>query len=212
MGDALALHLEALDDPVACGDGVDEAVGDQVLANVLDDVELGGALLGDVLFGDVLQLGVEPLEEIFEEEGDQLAGELQALVAVVVPVVDFDLAEFGEDCAAEHDGRVDRLHLQVALGHGHVRQQDLGEQVLGLLRLRLLLIAVVALDLLLDAVADVGERLELGEDLVGVGLVQAGRERLRDVVFEADQLDDLLVGDDAEAFEQDGDRDVLWAA
>jgi len=93
-----------------------------------------------------------------------------------------------------------------------VRQQDLGEQVLGLLRLRLLLIAVVALDLLLDAVADVGERLELGEDLVGVGLVQAGRERLRDVVFEADQLDDLLVGDDAEAFEQDGDRDVLWAA
>jgi hypothetical protein len=93
-----------------------------------------------------------------------------------------------------------------------VRQQDLGEQVLGLLRLRLLLIAVVALDLLLDAVADVGERLELGEDLVGVGLVQAGRERLRDVVLQADQLDDLLVGDDSEAFEQDGDRDVLGAA
>jgi len=176
VGDALALHLEALDDPVACGDGVDEAVGDQVLANVLDDVELGGALLGDVLLGDVLQLGVEPLEEIFEEEGDQLAGELQALVAVVVSVVDLDLAELGQDCAAEHDGRVDRLHLQAALGHGHVRQQD------------------------------------LGEDLVGVGLVQAGRERLRDVVLEADQLDDLLVGDDAEAFEQDGDRDVLWAA
>ncbi len=62
---------------------------------MLDDVELGGALFGDVLLGDVLQLGVEPLEQVLEEESDQLAGELQTLVAVVVPVVDLDLAEFG---------------------------------------------------------------------------------------------------------------------
>ena len=68
LGDARALHLEALEGPVAAGDGVGEAVGDLVLSHVSHNVELRRPLLGYGLVRDPLQLGVELLEEVLKEE------------------------------------------------------------------------------------------------------------------------------------------------
>ena len=57
------------------GDGVDHAVGDLVLAHVLDHVELSGPLLGDDLVGDLLQLRVELFEEVLKEQRQELVRE-----------------------------------------------------------------------------------------------------------------------------------------
>jgi len=57
------------------GYGVDHAVGDLVLPHVLDHIELRRPLLGDDLVGDLLQLGVELLEQVFKQQGEQLGEE-----------------------------------------------------------------------------------------------------------------------------------------
>lgn len=51
----------------------------------LTDIELSSAVgLGQHHISVTLQLAVEPLEEVFEQEGDQLPRQLETLVPVVV--------------------------------------------------------------------------------------------------------------------------------
>lgn len=104
LGDALPVHLESFQRPVALwtesslptttfvdsGElslhpltqkapthgryGVDHAVGDLILPHVFDHVELCCSLFGNDLVCDLLQLWVEFLKEIFKEQRQKLGG------------------------------------------------------------------------------------------------------------------------------------------
>lgn len=91
MGDAGALHSEALDGPVACGDGAHESGGDVVAVHeeLLEGVKLFGALCLFERFVDVhFELRVELFKEVFEHEREQLTSQFETLVADIVSVVD----------------------------------------------------------------------------------------------------------------------------
>lgn len=53
-------------------DSVNHAVGDLVLSHVLHHVKLSRSLLGDDLVGDLLQLRVKLLKQIFKQQGQEL--------------------------------------------------------------------------------------------------------------------------------------------
>ena len=73
--DAGTFHLETLEIPVTGRNGAREGVGDGVLADALEDVELGRpVLLRQHGVGLALELGVELLEGVFEQQRKQRAG------------------------------------------------------------------------------------------------------------------------------------------
>lgn len=82
MGDASALHFEPLERPVSGGDGADEAGGEDVAVEEegVVCVEFGGA---GGLFEDFVdrgfEVGVVGFEEVFEEEGEELAGTMRGV-------------------------------------------------------------------------------------------------------------------------------------
>ena len=67
LRDTGSIHLESLHRPVACGDGIGEAIGDLILAHVTHNIKLRDTLLGDGLVCDPFQLNIELLEEIFKQ-------------------------------------------------------------------------------------------------------------------------------------------------
>lgn len=54
------------------GDGIDHAIGDLILAHVLDHIKLSCSLFGDDLVGDFLQFRVELLKKIFKQQRKEL--------------------------------------------------------------------------------------------------------------------------------------------
>ena len=84
---------------------------DLILAHVFDDVELRRSGLGNGYIGDFLQLGVELFEEIFEEEGEKTAGQLESLVAVVIAIVKLHATLSHQYDATHHQGEVGRLYM-----------------------------------------------------------------------------------------------------
>ena len=136
LGDPGPIHLESLYGPVAGGYGVGESVGNLILAHVPHDVELRGPLPGNGVIGDPLQLGVEFLEEVLEQQGQQLPGELEAFVAVVVLVVDPHGVFLRFDDPPDHQRKVDTLRTKVEVIDGDMRENDIGQNVGGFVHFR----------------------------------------------------------------------------
>mmetsp|Transcript_106961 Transcript_106961/g.345201 ORF Transcript_106961/g.345201 Transcript_106961/m.345201 type:complete len:495 (+) Transcript_106961:2339-3823(+) len=78
--------------------------------------------LAEMDVGLLLQVRVHVLELILEENRDQLTGELQALVTIVVAVVDEVVVVHGRDEPPDHEAKVPDLRPQVRLRAGHVRE------------------------------------------------------------------------------------------
>mmetsp|Transcript_10499 Transcript_10499/g.18562 ORF Transcript_10499/g.18562 Transcript_10499/m.18562 type:complete len:356 (+) Transcript_10499:2290-3357(+) len=218
LADAGALHLEALEHPVPGSDAVHEALGNGVRPDGLNDVEGGRAVcLGEHHVGLAGQFGVEALEEVLEQQGQQVPRQLQPLVPVVVLVVQEGGVQVGVKHAAHYVAGVHRLEVEAVVLHGdvaedHVRQHlarlVLGGRAAGVggaaregARRRALLPA--------DLEADEPERLLLGEDAEAGGLLEGAGQRVRQLGLRANQLHNIQVALHAHGLEHHHDGHLV---
>mmetsp|Transcript_82902 Transcript_82902/g.243053 ORF Transcript_82902/g.243053 Transcript_82902/m.243053 type:complete len:586 (+) Transcript_82902:1742-3499(+) len=210
LGDARFLHLVSLDVPVAGRDCVHHRLREA--RSVRPQIEhvrirrvislLRRALLMPLTQCNVrllLELGIHAFDLILEEEGHELAGELEALVAVVVAVVDQPLVVHRVDQPPDHETEVTDLGGKVVVRALDVREELLAEdlhRVHGLRRLP----GVLGLEL----GAEVVQGTLLREDVPLVHLLQRGHEAVQVPALDADHLDDLHVALHSQGLHDDG--------
>mmetsp|Transcript_99914 Transcript_99914/g.308283 ORF Transcript_99914/g.308283 Transcript_99914/m.308283 type:complete len:392 (-) Transcript_99914:40-1215(-) len=150
----------------------------------------------------LLQLSIHTLDLVLEEQRYKLTGQLQALVAVVVAVVDELLIVRRVDQAPDHETQVADLRSEVVARTLDVRQQ-LSPQDLHRVHIPRRLLPLV-LDLELGAQKVQGAPLR--EDVPLVHLLQGGHQGLQVLPLETDHLDDLHVALHPQRLHDDGHR------
>lgn len=108
------------------------------LADGLEDIELlRPVLLLQHTVRVLTELGVETLEQVFEEKREQLTSQLETLVTVVILIVDELGVTHGHEYAAHHEREVHGLGVEVVVEHGDVGAHKGRESVAGLVGARL---------------------------------------------------------------------------
>ena len=208
---ALALHPEPLHRPVSAADGVLEAVGERVLADALEDVELRRAVrLAQHRVRLALQIGVQALEAVLEQQRQELPRELQSLVPVVVLVVHLRAVRHRVEDPANHHAHVRPLGPEIVTRHRHVRENHPGQDIPRLVH-------AVALGPRVrphprrgsNLGAAILERLPRGEDAVRRALLHARREQARVRGIRSDELHHLLVRLQTHRLQGDDDGDLV---
>ena len=164
-------------------------------------VELGG--------GNLLQVGAQLLEQVLEEKGEELTGELEALIAVVVHVIHERRVVLRRDHPSEHLADVHNFWPVVEPDHGHVGEEHVGERVARLLDARTPRPVPVGASDVADLPRDILEGLLLREHFEAARLLQRRRHRLRVQRRRPDELEHLLIGADSHRLQEDDDRHVV---
>ncbi len=190
--------------PVARRQRVLESVGE---SGVLDSQGKGEVLVGvDAAFHVRHEVLCHAPDDSAEQLGQQRARKIKSLLAEVITVVGIPAAEGALKQLVHHVAQEEGLSRLTALGLRNVRQHLLLEQVLGGPDTVHAVLASVAVAALADEVK--GDLAVLdAESLLDTG--PQGFKHLSVCPVVANVVENILVRDDAESTEDDGERDVL---
>ena len=107
-----------------------ESVAKGILANALEDVELRRAVaLAQHRVCLSLKIRVESFEAILEEQREELSGELEALVPVVILIINLRPVHHRVQYAPNHHRHVRALLSEIVRRHRNVRKHHPREDI-----------------------------------------------------------------------------------
>ena len=135
LGDAFAIDVESLENPVSGFDGVDAAVGDDVMELLHDGDHIervhtrrlcvhSRSLLYflERFVHELLHFRVVHLKQILEEQRHQIARRLDSLVSVVILVAQQRMIENALKTFARHIRQIHAFRPEIIANHRHVAQ------------------------------------------------------------------------------------------